>query len=45
VNRVLRRIIAPELDEVRWEWRKLNFEKLDNLYISINIFRVIKSRK
>jgi hypothetical protein len=39
-NRALRR-----RDEVAGEWRKLNNEKLNDLYCSPNIFRVIKSRR
>jgi len=30
---------------VRWEWRKLYNEELNDLYCSNNIFRVIKSRR
>jgi len=44
-NRVLRRIFGPKRDEVRVEWRKLHNEELNDLYCSLNIFRVIKSRK
>jgi hypothetical protein len=43
-NRVQRRIIRPNRDEVRGEWRKLHFEELHNLYLSPNIIRQIKSR-
>ena len=43
-NRVLRRIFGPKRDEVIWEWRKLHNEKLNDLYSSPNILRVIKSR-
>jgi len=42
-NRVLR-IFGPKKDEVRWEWRKLYREELNELYSSSTIFRVIKSR-
>jgi hypothetical protein len=42
-NRVLRRIFGPERDEVKGEWRKLHNEKLNDLYSSPNIVRVIKS--
>jgi hypothetical protein len=38
-NRVLRRIFGPKR-----EWRKLHNE-LNNLYSSLNIVRVIKSRR
>ena len=32
-------------DEVTREWRKLHNEKLNDLYCSPNIFRVIKSKR
>jgi len=44
-NGVLRRIFGPKRDEVTGEWRKLHNEKLNNLYRSPNIVRVIKSRR
>ena len=44
-NRALRRIFGPRRNEVIWEWRKLHNEKLNNLYSSPNIVRVIKSRR
>jgi len=44
-NRVLRRIFGPKKDEVTREWKKLHNEKLDDLYCSPNIVRVIKSRR
>ena len=43
-NRVLRRIFGPKRDEVAGEWGKLNREKLNGLYSSPNIVRVIKSQ-
>jgi hypothetical protein len=43
-NRVLRRIFGPKRDEVTGEWRKLHKE-LHDLHSSLNIFRVIKSRR
>jgi hypothetical protein len=43
-NRVLRRIYGPKRDEVTGEWEKLHNEKLNDLYSSPNIVRVIKSR-
>jgi hypothetical protein len=43
-NRVLRRIFGPKRDEVTGEWRKLHNEELNDLYLSPNIVRVIKSR-
>ena len=44
-NRVLSRIFGPKRDEVTMEWRKLHNEELNDLYCSLNIVRVIKSRK
>jgi hypothetical protein len=38
-NRVLRRIFGPKRDEVAGEWRKLDNEKLHNLYSSPDIIR------
>jgi len=44
VNRVLRRIFRHEREEVVGGWRRLHNEELNNLYASLNIIRVIKSR-
>ena len=44
-NRMLRRIFGPKRDDVTREWRKLHNEKLNDLYVSPNIVRVIKSRR
>ena len=44
-NRVLSRIFGPKRDEVTGEWRKLHNEELNDLYASLNIVRVIKSRR
>ena len=44
-KRVLRRIFGPNRDEVTGEWRKLHNEKLNDLYCSPNIVRVINSRR
>ena len=41
--RALRRIFGPKRDEVTGEWRKLHNEELNDLYSSLNTFRVIKS--
>jgi len=43
-NRMLRRIFGPKRDEVIRELRKLHNEELNDLYSSLNIFWVIKSR-
>jgi hypothetical protein len=42
---MMRRIFGPKRDEVTMEWGKLHNEKLNDLYSSPNIFRVIKSRR
>jgi hypothetical protein len=42
---VLRRIFGPKRDDVTREWRKLHKEELNGRYYSLNIFRVIKSRR
>jgi hypothetical protein len=44
-NRELRRICGPKRDEVTEDWRRLHNEKLNDLYLSPNIIRVIKSRR
>jgi len=44
-NIVLRGIFVPKGDEVTGEWRKLHNEKLNDMYCSPNIVRVIKSRR
>jgi hypothetical protein len=44
-NRVLRGIFGPKRDEVTEEWRKLHKEELNDLYCSLNVVRVIKSRR
>ena len=44
-NRVLRRILGHKRDEVRGEWRTLHNEELNDLYCSLKIVRVTKSRR
>jgi hypothetical protein len=44
-NRVLRRIFAPKRGKAAVEWRRLHKEELNDLYSSLNIVRVIKSRR
>jgi hypothetical protein len=44
-NMVLRRIFGPQKDEVTGEWRKLHNDELSDLYSSLNIIWVIKSRR
>ena len=41
-NMVLRKIFEPKSDKVTGEWRKLHNEKLNDVYFSPDIFRVIK---
>jgi len=43
-NRVPRRIFGPKSDGVTMEWSKLRCEELGDLYCSLNIVWVIKSR-
>ena len=43
-NRVLR-ILGPKRGTVTGEWRKLHNEELNDLYCSLNIVQVIKSRR
>jgi hypothetical protein len=40
-NRVLRRIVGPERDEVTGDWRKLHSEELRDLYSSPSIISII----
>jgi hypothetical protein len=42
-KRVLRGIFGCKREEVKWEWRKLHNEELNELYCSTNIIRVIES--
>ena len=44
-NRVLRRIFGPKRGEERGEWRRLHNEELNDMYRSLNINRVMKSRR
>ena len=44
-NRVLRRIFGPRRDEVTEDWRRMHNEELNDLYSSLNIVQVIKSRR
>jgi hypothetical protein len=44
-NRVLRRIYGSKRDEVTGNWRKLHNEELHNLYSSLSVIRIIKSRR
>jgi hypothetical protein len=41
-NRVLRRVFGPKRDEVTEEWRKLLYDKLNDLYFLPNIGGVEK---
>jgi hypothetical protein len=42
---VLRRILGPKREEGAGGWRRLHNEYLHNLYASLNVIRVIKSRR
>jgi len=42
--RVLRNIFGAKRGELTGHWRKLRREELRDLYFSINVIRVIKSR-
>jgi hypothetical protein len=44
-NKVLRRIFGPKRDGVTGGWRKLHNEELHDLYSSLSIIRIIKSRR
>jgi len=44
-NRVLRRIFGLKRDEVPGEWREIHNEDLNDLYHSLKIVRVKKSRR
>jgi hypothetical protein len=44
-NRMLRRIFGSKREEVTGGWRKLHNEELYNLYSSLSIIRMIKSRR
>jgi len=44
-NRVLRRIFGPKREKVARDWRRLHDEELHNLHASLNIIRMIKSRR
>jgi hypothetical protein len=43
-NRVRTRISGPKRDEATGDWRRLHNEELNDLYSSLNIMGVIKSR-
>ena len=44
-NMVLRKIFGPKRDDVTGEWRKLQYEELNDLYSLPNVVRVIISRR
>jgi hypothetical protein len=44
-NKVLKIKYVPKRDEVTGGWRKLYNEELRDFYSSLNIFRMIKSRR
>jgi len=44
-NRVLRRIFGAKREEGAEDWRRLHNKEIHNLYSSLNIIRVNKSRR
>jgi hypothetical protein len=44
-NRVLMLVFEPQKDEVTGGWRYLHKKELNNLYCSLDIIRVITSRR
>jgi hypothetical protein len=44
-NRMLSRIFGRKMDELTGEWRQIRIEELNNLYFSLNIIRVLKSKR
>jgi hypothetical protein len=44
-NRVLGRTYEPKRDKATGKWRKLPNEELNDLYSSLDIMQVIKSRR
>jgi hypothetical protein len=44
-NKTLRRVFGPKRGEVTKGWIKLHNDEIHNLYLSLNIIRMIKSRK
>jgi len=44
-KRIPKRIFGPKREEVAGGWRNLYNEEFHNLYASLNIIRVIKSRR
>jgi hypothetical protein len=43
-NSVLKKVFGPRRVKVTGEWRKLHNKEKNNLYYSLNIVQVIKSR-
>jgi hypothetical protein len=44
-SRMIRKILGPNRNEVRWDWRRLYYEELHNLSCSPYIIRVMEARK
>jgi len=44
-NRVLRKIFGPKRAEVTGDWRKVHNEELNDLYPSLNIVPVNRSKR
>jgi hypothetical protein len=45
LRRVLKRIFGPKIDEVTGDRRKLHNEECHDLYSSLSIIRIMKSRR
>jgi hypothetical protein len=44
-NRVLGKILGPNMQEGLGDWRKLHNEELHDMYCSVNVIRVIRASK
>ena len=44
-NKVLRNIFGPKRDDQTGEWRRLHNAELHDLYVNLDITRIVKSRR
>jgi hypothetical protein len=44
-NTTLRRMFGPETEEVAGDWRRMHTEDLHDLYSSLSVAKVMKSRR